>query len=429
MTTITTYQEADALIFASYNSRAGTLRGYDQHTRDITSTRGLLTQRSLLTDAAPTLTITGSKGKGSTAIWAASVLQAMGYRVGLLTSPHFFTLRERIRVQGQAINEVDFIRITHTLAADINAIHHALPDDKYLSPTGIMLAIALHHFKEQAVDYQVLEVGRGGRYDEVSLVHNAVSAFTPIMGEHLDKLGPTIGDVAWHKAGIIKPYSAAFTQPQTDEVIQQLQTISQQQNASLHIVTHDKFFSIDYANLRVPEYQQQNLTLAYAAACHLASQTPAATALHAILPTVQLIGRCDTVHNTPRVIVDGAINGESAQVFRQAVFDDSPSPRILVTALPADKDYRGLLDALAPDITTCIVTRTNAHHLTFNDAVVVDYAKDKIPNVMHQPDVNAAFAHAEQLAGTSGTLWAVGTQSFVADALRYWQRDVERIIG
>ena len=166
--------------------------------------------------------VTGSKGKGSTASFISSLLQANGYKTGLFTSPHYFSFNERIQVNGEAISDADLIRLANQIAPFVNKCMNELTANEYLGPIGIALAIALLYFKEQNVDYIILEAGKGGKYDDTNVVHNQWAVITPILREHIDELGPTISQIIEHKLGIIKKDSTAFISKQQLHVNQKI---------------------------------------------------------------------------------------------------------------------------------------------------------------------------------------------------------------
>lgn len=433
--------EAENLIFESYSRVTPSLKGYDSETRNLAGIHQLFAEAHLPFDFAPTITVTGSKGKGSTSIFCAALLQGMGHTVGLLTSPSFLSVRERIRVNGQAISETAFIEIMDEIIPAIRRIDAALPTDQYLSPTGLFLACAMRHFMQSGVTAMVLEVGRGGRFDDVRLIENRVSCFTPIMAEHLDKLGPTVADVVWHKTGIIRPNSTAVSAPQSPEVSQQLERVCYELGVSFQQVGRDILFEQqresgfqrviingDTFELYTPAiYQATNLVTAYAAVSALQVGDIHQAVLSKIIGAVRLPGRCDKVSDSPLVFVDGAINRESAEQFRDSVLALSRGPVILVTALPHDKDHVGLLETLMPHVAHTIVTQVSAQHLHFTDAVM-QTAQQLSANVTHQPAVFEAFAQAVERAGQVGTIWVVGTQSLVRDALQFWRQDLENLL-
>jgi dihydrofolate synthase / folylpolyglutamate synthase len=439
------YQQCEDLIFESYNQVGAKLKGYDSETRDLDVVRWLLAEMNLPTSFAPTVTVTGSKGKGSTSILCAALLQASEHRVGLLSSPHFLSHRERIRVNGHAISEDDFVRIVNHFAPTIRRIISNLGSTKYLSPTGIFLALAIEYFLEQDVTAVVMEVGRGGRFDEVSLIDNNVSCFTPMMAEHLDKIGPTITDVAWHKAGIIKPQSTVVSGRQPETVREIIRAEAEKQGATFYEVNesfrHLSGFRWDRQDIQVrldfmdtekvfrlntpASYQAQNIALAYAAAAAL---DPSAAYIEPdITERVRLPGRCHKVQHQPTVYVDGAINQESARAFLYSVLPLISYPAILITALPHDKEYQGVLEELMPHMDLTIITQVSAKHLTFNNNVL-DYARSRSDAVMDEPDVFQAFHKGLEYVQDRGTLWVVGTQSLVRDAITYWDINMDWLI-
>jgi dihydrofolate synthase/folylpolyglutamate synthase len=454
-----TFDEAENLIFASYNRVGAHQRGYDQDTRDLAGMRTVYAQAPVPLNFAPAIIITGSKGKGSTSLLSATLLQSLGHRVGLFTSPHFRSVRERIRLNGQAIEEAAFRRIVSDLRPTIAAVDASLRGGKYLSPTGLFLACALRYFYEAQATALVLEVGRGGRFDDVRLYEAArVIAFTPIMGEHLDKLGPTVPDVAWHKGGLIRHGARAVTTPQSAEVMAVLDRIAAEQGVAMALAappvitqrTVDpqtqavtQTITVNHLGRETPYtlhtpaiYQAENLALAAAAVSALAPALPgapvqgsqAAVDLTDLTARLHLAGRCDLVSRSPWVYVDGAINAQSAAVFRQSVELLSPHPLVLVSALPHDKDHAGYFSELGPVADHIIVTHVSASHLNFDDQPV-QVARRFNAAVTVQPDVFAAFDHAFHLAGVAGCIWIAGTQSLVRDALSYWKVDLESIFA
>jgi dihydrofolate synthase/folylpolyglutamate synthase len=166
----------------------------------------------------PSVHIAGTKGKGSTAAMTAAMLQRAGARVGLYTSPHVESVRERIMVNGEWISE-------GRLAAHVNRMHPYLAEslrthEKY-TPTffEIFTAAAFLDFLAEGVDYAVLEVGLGGRLDATNVVTPLVCGITSVSFDHMDKLGETLTLIAGEKAGILKPGVPAVVAPQESEAL------------------------------------------------------------------------------------------------------------------------------------------------------------------------------------------------------------------
>ena len=149
------------------------------------------------------VTVVGSKGKGTAATFASAALAAAGLRVGTLTSPGLRSNRERIRVDGLAVPPRDYDALVGEVAATLARVSDLLPDDGYLSPSGLFTLSALRHFADRGCEAVVLEAGMGGASDEVSLLAPGVVVVTPILSEHIGVLGDTVAEIAAEKAGVI----------------------------------------------------------------------------------------------------------------------------------------------------------------------------------------------------------------------------------
>lgn len=188
--------------------------------------------------------VTGSTGKGTACHQLAQLLQASGRRVGLYTSPHLHSFRERFAINGQMISRDAFVAAANT----VTDAAHRLPQHRY-STFEQATALALWWFDHQAVDMVVLEVGIGGRWDAVNVVDNVLALFTPIEMEHAAMLGGTLESIAAHKAGIIQPAGHAITVEQSAAVMQVLRQESTVKNAELEIVVGDTLVQAAWRNL------------------------------------------------------------------------------------------------------------------------------------------------------------------------------------
>ncbi len=151
------------------------------------------------------LQVAGTNGKGSTCHFLAAILQQAGFRVGLFTSPHLQDVRERIRVNGRMISQIDFARAIEFVSL---LSSERLRQKEIANPPTFfeyLFLAALHHFLRRQVDWVVLEVGLGGRLDATSTVRPEVTVITNISFDHQDILGHTLKQIAAEKAGIIKP--------------------------------------------------------------------------------------------------------------------------------------------------------------------------------------------------------------------------------
>ncbi len=445
--------EAVTYIFRSMRKLRGQTRKYDELTRDVGPTRRLLMAHDLLATPREYAVVTGSKGKGSTTVITSKLLQHLGHTVGTITSPHLVSWRERIRVDGRMIPEADFLRLLDSFAPEIDAIEASLTGEKYFSPQGIFLAIALSWFTENNVKAAVLEVGRGGRFDDISVVPNKLSLFTPIMLEHADYIGPTIERIAWHKAGIIKPYSYAYSVSQSLEVLNVLETEATtvgaefnwiaERDLGLYIGTNDDGIQIDmgrYGEVTLSlmgRYQIPNATLAVIAAGNMHGRLRGVhhgsveyvAAIRAGLSDVTWPGRCQKLQDAPAVYLDGAINAESADLLIQSLEGRLNTPVVSIIAVPNDKDYNGVYAALGKVSQSVILTETDRnpilHWLPEDEALAA--ARSHNNNVRYVKSLADAVEQAKAQVGATGTILIVGTQSIVADTTALWGKSYEVI--
>lgn len=173
--------------------------------------------------------VAGSTGKGTTCLQIAQFLRPMGFTVGLYTSPHLHSFRERFVIDASMITEEAFVQGAKT----VNAAAASL-GQRY-STFEQATALAFWWFAQRKPDWMVLEIGLGGRFDGVNTVENQLAVFTPIENEHAAMLGGSLQSIAWHKAGIIQPGGHAVTATQTAEVMTILRQEADEKNARLEV--------------------------------------------------------------------------------------------------------------------------------------------------------------------------------------------------
>jgi len=454
MSTFTNEAEAVTYIFRSMRRLRGLPRGTDDQFRSTAPTVRLVTALNLLAEPREYAVVTGSKGKGSVTVITARLLQHLGHTVGTITSPHLVTWRERIRVNGRAIPEADFLRLLSELSPHIDAVEETLTERQYFSPQGIFLALALRWYTELGVTAAVLEVGRGGRYDDIAIVPNRLALFTPITLEHVEQLGPSLARIAWHKAGIIKPYGQAYSVPQAPEVMAVLAAEAEAVDAQF-----DWIAPIDMGRYLGPaengirmalgrygevtlslrgRYQVMNASLAVIAAGFMHARLGGiphgapeyVERIRAGLADVAWPGRCQKLQDAPAVYLDGAINRESAELLVESLRDDNlAAPIVSVIGVPEDKDYAGVYAALGPASDAVILTETARNpSLRFPDpAAAAAEAARYCADVSCAAALDEAVERALARAGTGGTVIIAGTQSIVADAIARWGHTYEQI--
>ncbi len=154
--------------------------------------------------------VTGTSGKGSTATMLAAIAHAAGLHVGAYINPYITRPQERVQIDGADMDDDAFIAAASEVAAALDVCAVRRPDRRpHLKQ--VWVALALVALRREHVDLVAIEVGMGGRFDETNLVRPVVSVITTIGFDHREFLGDTLADIAWHKAGIIKPSAPAIT--------------------------------------------------------------------------------------------------------------------------------------------------------------------------------------------------------------------------
>ncbi|MCC7104574.1 MAG: hypothetical protein IT307_05475 [Chloroflexi bacterium] len=430
-----TPREAESLLFRSYMGVVPRSGAPDELARQPELTATLLAELGHPERGLSCVLVAGSKGKGSTAAFCDRLLRGAGLRVGLFTSPHLLDVRERIRVDGQAISPDDFTRLVELARPSIDSLDARLLPPAYLSPVGLLLAVALLYFRERGVEAGVIEAGRGARFDDTRVVEHPAAAITPIYVEHDAQLGPGLRRIAWHKAGAISEGGVVATARQRREALDVLVEEAARRGATLLGVGHGlrtRVFADGAASIRTPRrsytglrpgllgrHQVENLAVALAsvAALYLPFENVPDEAIRSAVAATSLPGRCQVLQRDPLVLLDGTINRAGARAFLAAAQSLSHEPVSAVVAVPSDKDYPGVLRTIAPRVRRLRLTQTTNPTLHFDDAPL-HLARQLHPAVTYEPDPARAISEAIGSAGSEGVVWLLGTQSFVADALR-----------
>ena len=290
--------------------------------------------------AVPTVHVAGTKGKGSTAAMIASILSAAGLRVGLYTSPSLHTVTERVRVGMKPIAQEDFASLVERMWPQVEWVgeHGGFGPLMYFE---FLTALAFQHFSETNADFQVIEVGLGGRLDATNVVQPAVSVITSISLDHTSVLGDTIPLIAAEKAGIVKDGVPVVVAPQNSEALDTIRRIAMERSSPIVDVGHElswqshgadldgQTFSVqglqDTYEVSLPligDYQQENASTAIAAAESLINAGYPLTRSDVLdgLRNVRWPGRFQVLRrDRPPVVADGAHNPYSMRRFVEAL--------------------------------------------------------------------------------------------------------------
>jgi dihydrofolate synthase/folylpolyglutamate synthase len=287
--------------------------------------------------------VAGTNGKGSTCAMLESIYRAAGLRVGLFTSPHLVSFRERIQVNRQLISEADIVRLVEELRAANKENNATLFE--------FATVMALKYFAEQKCDLVIWETGLGGRLDATNIVTPLVSVITNIGFDHTQWLGDTLEKIAAEKAGIIKEKIPVATSVENAEALAVIEKIAREKNASLSKVNSE--FRIQNSELPLlGEHQKLNAALAVATIEILQSQIPVSEKqIKTGLQNVNWPGRLQLIEklNDQKILLDGAHNVAGAEVLRDTIQKNFPATkRTLILGILQDKNWREICEILAP---------------------------------------------------------------------------------
>lgn len=342
--------------------------------RNLERTTALLELLGRPEQAVPTLVVAGTKGKGSTCAMVEAICRAAGLRVGLWTSPHLHSYRERIQVNRVLISEQELIRCVSTIQPLVEQLGHTAIGTP--STFAIGFCLAMRYFADQHVDLAIIEVGLGGRYDSAAVLTPLVSVITSISYDHMDILGDTLTHIASDKAGILKTAVPGITTRQEPEAIQAITRVASTIGTPLYVVNlraNDILPTAairfepcaDYAERPQPalagSFQQENACLAIGTV-QLLSQRGldiSAAAIESGLKMVHWPARFEEIPGQPNIVIDGAHNGDSTMRLLEALDERYPGqPITLVFGTSRNKDLERMLAAFAPRIQHWVITRS-----------------------------------------------------------------------
>lgn len=412
--------------------------------------------------SVPTIHIAGTKGKGSTSVMVAEMLSAAGYRTGLFTSPHVTKYEERILIDGKQIAPEQLVDQVTVLsqAVDQMQVDFGVGD---MIPTFFELttALAWMHFKQNQVDFAVMEVGLGGRLDSTNVCEPLATVITNISYDHTALLGNTIEKITREKAGIIKsgiPVLSGVTQP---EAIAVLEEVCEERQAPLYLLNRDFFYepcgatrkqsTLEDASHCIEKTPSQSITvttpwsvieempvsllgahqatnagLAVATLDYVRHEgTPLETErMRKGMADLKWPARIEVVQKNPTVIIDTAHNGASINALIKTIRECFPQQnRLLIFAATREKDVNEMLGALLPHFQTVVLTQylSNPRRIPVDELIeitqVIQQESGSTTEVISTTSPADAWLRARE-SSNSETLICVTGSFFIAAEMR-----------
>ncbi len=322
--------------------------------------------------------LAGTNGKGSTSLMIARALMEAGYRVGRFISPHLHSYLERLTVNGKEIEPDQFLSY-------LDMIERLVP---FLTARGlshptefeVLTAAAFQYFKDEETDIVVLEVGMGGIYDSTNVIIPEVSVITGVDFDHMAFLGDTLEEIAWNKAGIIKPGIPAVTGEMDEKALGVIQKTCREQqsplliSSSVNILRQGLENGCQIIDIHSREWSMEKTAFSLLGDYQLKNLATALTALQVLhencgyemnkeilvraLADLHMPGRMEMIQENPPVILDAAHNPQGAQALADTLKALFPGKeKIILAGILDDKDLENILEPLLPNCIKFICTR------------------------------------------------------------------------
>lgn len=310
--------------------------------------------------------VAGTNGKGSLIAYLEEILVRSGYRTGAYTSPAVYHPLEIFRVDKEYMTEETYGRLMGCLRSVLKELE---TEGIYPTVYEVETAMAFLYFKQEQCDMVLLETGLGGAMDATNCIRSSECVvFTPVGYDHMGILGNTLGEIASQKAGIIKKGSVVVSAPQSCEVLDVFRQACKMQDASLYVTDETAIsirkradvragYELDYKAYQqirpglCGRFQIENAAIALEVVEKLKQKgynIPVACVEEGFAAT-QWKGRLTVALEQPLVVLDGAHNVPAAKKLAQCLLEDFAGTKwIFLMGVLADKDYKAMLDIMAP---------------------------------------------------------------------------------
>ena len=316
--------------------------------------------------------VAGTNGKGSTCSILTKILIDHGLKVGLYTSPHLKEFNERIQVNDCQISDKYIATFFNENRVEINKI-----EATFFETTT---AMAFNYFKDQVVDYAVIETGLGGRLDSTNVIIPKVCGITSISLDHTEILGDTIEKIAIEKAGIIKQGVPILTFEQEPSVLEVLREAADNRNSNLDVITDSEIDIIksyvggtifNYSDLEfelplVGDHQVKNCVLAIKIAKKLLGSLFDSSKVKKSVKTIKWPGRLEKIKNK-NMYYDVAHNVEGIRAMVKTISKSYPNKKIIgLFSLKSDKNIKAICNVIKNNFKTIILCHDKNEYLLKN---------------------------------------------------------------
>jgi dihydrofolate synthase/folylpolyglutamate synthase len=371
----------------------------------------------------PSFLVAGTNGKGSVAATLASVLEAVGYKVGLYTSPHLIRVTERIKISG---DEITIEELSRLILEVREAACNLLEEPTYFE---VLTVAVFLYFARKRIDFSVLEIGMGGRLDATNVVIPLVSVITNISADHTEFLGRSIREIAFEKGGIIKRRIPVVTAAKEDalSVIEDLaseksaQTIIKERDFTIDgECTHDfnylgSSWNLEHLNYGLNGfYQIENASLALATLESISkfyNINIEEERLRKGLSSVRCEGRMEILRIDPPLILDGAHNPGAAEALIKSIERMFKAKKfVFLIGMLADKNHEEYMKAISTIAEYIIITEVPSER-GIKAIKLANVARHYANNITVISDFREAYKELlfqQKPACVTGSLYLIG---------------------
>lgn len=376
--------------------------------------------------------IAGTNGKGSVLAYLSSVLEKSGYRVGRYISPTLFSYRERIQINGEYISREEFAKLTEVVAEAYGKMEEKGMD----LPTvfEIETAISFLYFLEKKCDIVLLETGMGGRMDATNIVKTSIlTVIASISMDHLEFLGNSIAEIAWNKAGILKPGVPVVSAQQEKEAEKVIEEEAQKKGCPAVFVDRSQFREVHFGLEEQSFcYKEFGKTVIHLAGEHQIEN--AALALECIgvlrkqgyrigedavkrgMEETRWKGRFSVIHENPLVVIDGAHNPDAALRLRDSILQYFKNrKKYYIFGVFSDKEYDKIIEITAGLAEHIYTIETPGNPRALPKEALAEAVRRKNPSVEAADSIADAVEKSFQAAAKDDVIIAFGSLSFLGE--------------
>jgi dihydrofolate synthase / folylpolyglutamate synthase len=382
----------------------------------------------------PSIHITGTNGKTTTARMVSALACAHGLTTGTFTSPHLQSVTERFTLCGDEISVAEFGQEYERLLPYLLDVDDRIGPATYFEA---LTALAYLWFADKPVQLAVVEVGMGGAWDATNLVRGDVAVITPIGLDHVVQLGPTVEDIAGEKAGIIKEGGTTVVREQLPGVMDVIRTRAAEVGAQLVVEGEDfrlaqrspavggQLLSVaglnaSYEEFFLPMFGEQtarNAAASVVALEALLGKPLDESAIAAALGSASSPGRLEVVGRRPLAVLDGAHNPDAARALIEALQEALQWERLhLVVGMFADKDVERVAAILAPAVDAAYAAATASPRAAPVSRLGEALRAAGVASVREYETVPEAVAAARAMAGQDDLILVTGSFYTVGEA-------------